>query len=118
MDEETKRGERAILKGKLATSIRKLKGSISRGGELDELKVLASQVESAYDALLECHFQLQDGDEAYLETVDSEYQTAVDSFSNQKKAFAEIELRKKTTASKRSIRNMMKKVNTNVNKLN
>ena len=118
MDEETKRGERAILKGKLATSIRKLKGSISRGGELDELKVLASQVESAYDALLECHFQLQDGDETYLEIVDSEYQTAMESFCNQKKAFAEIELRKKITASKKSIRNMMKKVNLNVNKLN
>ena len=118
MDEETKRRERATLKGKFTTSIRKLNGSISRGGELDELKVLASQVESAYDALLECHFQLQDGDEAYLETVDSEYQTAVDSFSNQKKAFAEIELRKKITASKKSIRNMMKKVNLNVNKLN
>ena len=117
MDEETKRGERAILKGKLATSIRKLKGSISRGGELDELKVLASQVESAYDALSECHFQLQDGDETYLDIVDSEYQTAMESFCNKKKAFAEIELRKKITASRKSIKSMMKKVSANVNKL-
>ena len=85
MDEETIRRERATLKGKLTISIRKLKSSISRGVELDELKLIASQVESAYDALLECHFQLQDGDEAYLETVDSEYQTAMDSFSNQKR---------------------------------
>ena len=84
MDEETKGRERAILKGKFTICIKKLKGSISRGGELDELKVLASQVESAYDALSECHFLLQDGDEDYLEAVDSEYQTAVDSFSNQK----------------------------------
>ena len=110
MDEETKRRERAILKGKFTICIKKLKGSISRGGELDELKVLSSQVESAYDALLECHFQLQDGDEAYLETVDSEYQTVMELFCNQKKAFAEIERREKITASKRSIRKIMKKI--------
>ena len=110
MDEETKKRERAILKGKFTICIKKLKGSISRGGELDELKVLSSQVESAYDALSECHFLLQDGDEDYLETVDSEYQTVMELFCNQKKAFAEIELRKKITASKRSIRNIMKKI--------
>ena len=95
MEEETKRRERATLKGKFTTSIRKLKGSISRGGELHELKALASQVESAYDALLECHFQLQDGDETYLEIVDSEYQTAMEYFCNKKRHLQKLNLERK-----------------------
>ena len=114
MTEEAQRKERAILKGKFSISVRKFKGSISRGGEIEELKSLASQVEKAYDALLESHFLLEDGDETYLETIDSEYQTIMITLSNQKKAFSEIEKKKKITAIQKLVTGSVDKVKTNL----